>query len=1142
MDNANEESTLRDANAYVAPYPDQDSEDFNFDVLLTREFYDPEKDGKPLVQGEKDPPLKKHQKLLQRYINPRTQYNDVLVFHDMGTGKTRSAMAIALAIKNQTTNFSVPSIFVGRKFVFPSGKEATITSLSPLKARLQSTRQEIGVDPSEIPYPGRIQKVFVLSSSKKAGKVFRKELKKMYPEIFNDPFNPGSASKYNKTAMKNYITHLWTYQFFNQQIRKKNKAYFNNSLFIVDEAHNLIPQSEAGQKYAQYNRIKNLFNTLPNRKVVLLTGTPLVNDPSDIVPLMQLILPPDALVWDTVLDASGSLDPEFVKEFVEETRGKISYLKQSPNVVRSEEMGTLEEPFSHFKLTRLTMSSFQTRALKNAATHDDDDPDATESEADDDPDPGGIRDVAGNKKSQASLMAWPGPDDEPLVGTSGYQYCTQKNKNDEVQFTSRFISQITTEGSMDLSKLKKYSCKYAYLLKSLKKAKGPIFAYCRLIINGGVKTLELLLKQMGYSKFDGQKTPGKRFLSFTGTNPPSESTLQTFNSKENKEGKLCKLIIGSRAASEVYTFKSLVEEIVITPFWNNLEIQQALARGIRLDSHPYTPDAVVKIVKLAAVPNDATPSHDLRIYKIAEDRDISNKKLEDLIKRTAFDCELNKDWNMRDADKDMSRSCDYLPCDYDCEVQDKIDEENFDLANPPYADSDGTPRCSSDEACIQSASWNLYYSPDLAKPIVRYIAQNPDSVEFTLKEIYLYALAKNPHLTVTAMVSAIAKIEKDRQIVGCRWGKDCYIVTFEDKIYLTFDVVPATHPMDILGNTFYVSNPAFRPSEQYRIKDQVGQFTRGTSELETALETNSLLKPKVGTRREFKGCKVISFFSMKIQESLLENAATYRMHGNRGNQTKMQLAESVETYYSTVMIKTDEGVEISVLDYFFGGKQVGEIGVIPPEGWGTMRATQDRKVWRDATPDEKEEATEHFRNLLDNLKNDGRTWMKKSYLPPCQVCIVPPQKYATLFKKMRSKKNKLGAKAGDARFDLVGKLCSSFTKNEIIVMIVDEFVALRQTNSPFYREAAGMLPVSTKTDALAARDQKTRATLLAETDLGSSSTWGDLENGESRLINLIRMNKTQLCNILTRFLAASNRVVPDKYCGMAPKKRKDSKK
>mgnify|MGYP000850493198 FL=1 len=181
MDNANEESTLRDANAYVAPYPDQDSEDFNFDVLLTREFYDPEKDGKPLVQGEKDPPLKKHQKLLQRYINPRTQYNDVLVFHDMGTGKTRSAMAIALAIKNQTTNFSVPSIFVGRKFVFPSGKEATITSLSPLKARLQSTRQEIGVDPSEIPYPGRIQKVFVLSSSKKAGKVFRKELKKMYP-------------------------------------------------------------------------------------------------------------------------------------------------------------------------------------------------------------------------------------------------------------------------------------------------------------------------------------------------------------------------------------------------------------------------------------------------------------------------------------------------------------------------------------------------------------------------------------------------------------------------------------------------------------------------------------------------------------------------------------------------------------------------------------------------------------------------------------------------------------------------------------------------------------------------------------------------------------------------------------------------
>lgn len=1135
MDNNGQISNnLREADTYVGPYPDEESDNFNFDVLLTREFYDPEKDGRPLIPGQPDPPMKKHQKLLQHYVNPRTLYNDLLIFHDMGTGKTRSSLAIALAMKERADNFRVPNIFVGRIFLMPNGKEATITSLSPLKALMKRTKEIVEIDPSNVAYPGSIQKVFVLSSSKKAGKVFRKELKKMFPSVFNDPDYPGSASKYNKVAMKNYITHIWTYQQLNRYIAKKSKAYFDNSLFIVDEAHNLIPQSDSGSKFEQYNKIKTLFNTLSNRKIVLLTGTPLINDPVDIVPLMQLILPGGSLVWDNVLTANGSLNPEFEKDFVKESKGKISYLKQSQNVVKSEEVGTTEAPFKHFKLTRLTMSAFQTLALRNVKNADDADDAADSDDADDaDGNSKDDLDVAGNKKSQASLMVWPGPGDEPLVGAEGFKRCTS---SDGTKFTPSFLAKITTDGNLDFAKLKKYSCKYSYLLARLKKAKGPIFAYCRLIVNGGVNTLVLLLMRMGYSRYEGQTTNGKRFLVFTGNNPPSDSTLQTFNSEENKDGKLCKLIIGSRAASEVYTFKSLVEEIVVTPFWNNLEIQQALARGIRLDSHPYTPDRTVKIVKLAAVPRDNSPSHDLRIYKIAEDRDVSNKKLEDLIKRNAFDCQFNKEWNVRDGTYDKSRACDYRSCDYECEVQKQIDEENFDVDDPQYSDS--LPTCSGDDPCIESASWNLYYSPNLEVPIVKYIGKKNDLVEFSLRELYLDALKTNPHLTVTSVIQTLARLQSSRKIVGCRWGRDCYINTIGETIYLTFDVATTTSPMDILANKFYVSNPAFRPALQYRIKDQVGQFSRGSSELENALANNTLLEKKSETRREWKQCYNIAFFKMKTQELLLENSLKY-LEGDQLEEMKQIQAAALKTHYKTVLL-TVGATTISVLDYVFGGKQVGELGVVPPEGNGTMRISKDGIAWTDATPAMVLEVNAKMKAVEDKLKNDGRTWMKQSFLPPCQACIVPPPKYNALFRKMRSKKSSAKAKKGDARFDLVGKLCSSFTKNEIIVMILDELDALRQENSSFHQRAIDMMPTSNSKRPLSGRDQKTYESLV---DIISSSreAWGNADNVESRVLNLIRMNKAASCNILTNLLNASKRIVPDKYCGMAPKKRTTKK-
>src|SRR5690606_1387929 len=61
--------------------------------------------------------------------------------------------------------------------------------------------------------------------------------------------------------------------------------------------------------------------------------------------------------------------------------------------------------------------------------------------------------------------------------------------------------------------------------------------------------------------------------------------INTFNSPNNAKGDYIRIIIGSRITSEGLTFKNVKHIHILTPFWNFTEIEQAIARTIRLYSH-----------------------------------------------------------------------------------------------------------------------------------------------------------------------------------------------------------------------------------------------------------------------------------------------------------------------------------------------------------------------------------------------------------------------------------------------------------------------------------------------------------------------------------------------------------------------------
>ena len=76
---------------YIPDYPDLLDPQFNNKIYKKKEFYDLRIGG--TTENKDD--FWNHQKLIQRFLSPHTLYNELLLFHTPGTGKTCAAIAVA---------------------------------------------------------------------------------------------------------------------------------------------------------------------------------------------------------------------------------------------------------------------------------------------------------------------------------------------------------------------------------------------------------------------------------------------------------------------------------------------------------------------------------------------------------------------------------------------------------------------------------------------------------------------------------------------------------------------------------------------------------------------------------------------------------------------------------------------------------------------------------------------------------------------------------------------------------------------------------------------------------------------------------------------------------------------------------------
>lgn len=676
------------------PYDDG----FYESIFKKREFYDerlPEIEDIPTEKGM----LMKHQKIIARFISSHTIYDSLLLIHEMGSGKTCTAIGAIEQIKNEDNNFKGAMIFA-------KGQGLLQNFVKELRDKCTAGQY--------IPEGFVDTKVGCGKSNKKG--------------ILTDL----ETNIRTKKLIKDFYT-LNTFETFAKQLNRIKDSditsMYSNRVIVIDEVHNLrIQDVTESDRISMYKEFKRFLHLVKNCKILLLSGTPMKDGPEEIASVMNLILPNYLQLpvgekfiikyLDKHGDNKYTVKQKRVNSLKKRFKGRVSFLKAIQSTVKKEfigekNIGTLK----HLIVDHVTMSKTQTKAYEEAVELDKK----------------GKAGVHYNAR-QASLMIFPDksygqprlPNSNSIDRTKGFakyvktkiktqtfsvkklgekkiatktyeltkeltdviKGITQKEILEKLKPTSDRYKEII---QIRLKNLRKYSIKYATVIQSILNANGEsCFVYSELVTGSGSIVFSLLLKLFGFTESKGNDTTtGLRYGFLTSDSSSSQlhNIINCFNQSENMRGDIIKVLIGSKVVSEGVSFSNIQREYILTPWYNYSETEQAIARGYRLNSHKdLLNDGIVPVVRisqLVAIPKNGGFSIDLNMYETSEDKDITIRGILRYIMESAFDCSLNYFRN-HTTGEDGKRGCDYQECDYVCDginmknIEDGLQIEEID--------------------------------------------------------------------------------------------------------------------------------------------------------------------------------------------------------------------------------------------------------------------------------------------------------------------------------------------------------------------------------------------------------------------------------------------------------------------------------
>ena len=528
--------------------------------------------------------LQTPQQFLSKFMNPHTPYKGILIDHQIGSGKTCTAITIAEQWKYiRRIVVLVPASLIGNfrgELRSPCAGNAYLTEREREKLHL--------LHPSSDEY-----KEIIIKSDDRINK---------YYEIYS----------YNKFV----------------DMRQNNEINLRNSLLIVDEIQNMV--SEYGTFYeVLYDTIHNAPKDL---RIVLLSATPMFDRPVEIALTMNLLRLPFEL------PTGIEFEKMFIKTIKNSRTGKYSYEAKNLDIFKEMIKGHVSyfrgaNPISFpeviIKYVKCEMSDFQYQSYitvlegeKSNKTYDR------------------IRTVRSFRKGQIlnlpnnffigtrliSNIAFPNRG----IGEKGFKSFTGKHLQLEnlQKFSIKFYK-IIKKISVATGPVFVYANFVEY---------GGIKSFITALEAQGYKD---------YTEY-GEGRKRFAIMTGNEKAALKDEIKAVYNQFENINGSKLKVIIGSSSIKEGYSFRNVQQVHIMEPYWNWSRMQQIIGRAVRYCSHRDLPEdkRIVKVFIYLSVHPNEKETIDQYVAKLASQKNKLITQFEKAVKEIAIDCVLNKNANV----------------------------------------------------------------------------------------------------------------------------------------------------------------------------------------------------------------------------------------------------------------------------------------------------------------------------------------------------------------------------------------------------------------------------------------------------------------------------------------------------------------
>ncbi len=727
----------------------------------------------------------KHQEFVSKFFSPYTPYDKGLIFHEVGTGKTCSAIGLTILAKEINPSFNRALILVRSDVIAKNFIKELVNTCTP------------GT---------------------------------YLPENFQELSDKQKVTRINKLVSADYEIH--TFETFASHLKKlsddRKKEEYSNRVIIIDEAHNIRYYSlskieKTKEKLDIYREIHKMLHLVQNIRVLLLTATPMRDKPSELAAILNLILPLSKQIpYFNKFNERFILPDKTINtnELAPYLIGIVSYVKSMKDTKTINEGQILDEfsnvngPFKKFIIQPVPMLDLQLKIYQKAYNEDKKTSKGEEPSEEEDKTGTGLY----SQSREATLFVY--PTDEKfrtgIYGREGYKkYVSVTRSKHKITSSSIFTASdlggeekiikramksdlkailmtgtkksktVAENEQIILDNISKCSNKYRFVIeKILQNPKFPTFVYSRIVNGSGAIIFSLLLSLFGYTESDGiETTKGKRYAVLTGetsSGSRADKIQKYFNTDDNKHGEYLQVIIGSQIIGEGTSFLNIRQIFNITPHWNNTETEQAIGRGIRAFSHSSLPadQKKVQVYRMASiVPGSLSDSIDLIMYKYSEDKDLIIQQILRLMKEYAVDCSLNRQRNITTDEK------------YDCA-----------FVNPTIYDNPNL---------IIVDTYNLYY----AKKDIEDINDRIHEL-YRKKEAYFFdeLLKLLPSYPSIVILRALKSIIDSSTILFDKYGMQTYLKE-QNNLYFLVDEINL--PSDYFL-TYYTSNPAYKTKLDFK--------------------------------------------------------------------------------------------------------------------------------------------------------------------------------------------------------------------------------------------------------------------------------------------------------------------------------------